>query len=124
MERDQTTPQDDSELDAFPPPRFVNLGEVQPEYTNYIHVLPDQFAFHVIFAQIIPPVIRNDEDRLALLKEGFSANVVGRLIVTPKALRDFIQVLSFQLEEFEASHETDSRGDSAAEVFKEDQNGS
>ena len=106
MEYPEATHKEDDD-NPFPPPRFVNLDDIQPTYANFIHVLQDQYAFHLIFGQINPPIIRTDDDRQKLLQEGLAAKVVSRLVVTPNSLRDFIDYMSVQLERFESSQSTD-----------------
>lgn len=103
MEDETATRKEDLNPTSYPPPRFVNLDAIQPVYANYVHILPDQYAFHLIFSQIAPSVIRTDEDREAVVKDGLAAQVVSRLIVTPSALRDIIAYMSDQLDFFEAN---------------------
>lgn len=107
MEHTEATHEIQNDENSVPPPRFINLDDIQPSYANFIHILQDQYAFHLVFGQIIPPIIRTDEDREKLLEEGLAANVVGRLIVTPNTLRDFINYMTHQLNQFESSQDPD-----------------
>jgi len=81
--------------------RITGLEDLQPAYSNLVHVNFDSAAFQVVFSQLLQPVITSSNDAKELADRGYiGAQAVARLILTPQMLEETISILERQLNNF------------------------
>lgn len=100
--------------------RLRGLHNRDPQYANYISVNYDAYAFHIAFAQILGPIFEDQEDRERFAREGWSADVVSRLLIPPEALRQMIGFLQAQLEQFDSQFNAPDESESDEKLINDE----
>ncbi len=81
--------------------RLESLAETEARYANIVHVNSDLVTFQVIFSQATQPIILGPDDAKQIEEQGYiPARVVARLILTPTAFEQTIDVMQAQLKRY------------------------
>ncbi len=104
MEHGEANQEGGEKVVITPRLHLSGLDETSLEFANVIQMSHDHYGFHMVLAQLPAPLVLSQEDRLAIIRDGVQARVVGRYFVSPAAVREFIEIMAAQLQRFEASY--------------------
>ena len=91
---------------------FDMSTEVFEKFSNQFSVTQDGSMFHLVFAQLTPPVIASHREFKQLQKAGrVGAPVVARLVIPPVAMQQLIEIVMAQWNSFaEQQNQGDAEG--------------
>lgn len=81
--------------------RLVGLDDLPAQYVNLISINFDQYAFQLVFAQAMQPVVTAPSDVEEMQSRGYvPATVMARLVLTPVMMEQTIDLLMGQLDRY------------------------
>jgi hypothetical protein len=104
---------------TFPGIRVNGIEDTMPDFVNFISVNFDVYTFHLVFSLFTAPIFQNDEDRTRFQQDGWSADVMARLLVPPAALRDMVRYIYHEMKGYDAQFGTDFARE-VADTFRSD----